>query len=103
MQYPIVTICGSMRYYNHMLMVANEMTQRGYIVLMPFVLKVDDPGMDEQLQALHRAKIDLSEYVLVVGSAAGESTRQEIAYAEAHGKIVIQMPKEEHSWLPSSA
>lgn len=83
----VITICGSMRHYNQMLALANELTLEGSIVLMPFVLKVDDPGMDEELQKLHKAKIDLSDAICVVG-VPGDSTREEIAYAREHSKEV---------------
>ena len=86
----IVTICGSMRHYNQMLALANELTLVGFIVLMPFVLKIDDPGKDEELQRLHRDKIDLSGAIYVVGTP-GESTREEIAYATSQGKKVLTM------------
>jgi len=77
-----------MRFYNQMLAIANELTLEGKIVLMPFVLKIDDPGMDDKLQQLHKRKIDLSHEVIVVGPP-GESTYDEIQYAESVGVKVI--------------
>jgi hypothetical protein len=43
-----------------------------------------------QLDELHKRKIDLADRVLVlnVGGYIGESTRSEIAYADAHGKPI---------------
>lgn len=76
-----------MRYYNQMLALANELTLRGKIVLMPFVLKVNDPGMDSSLQKLHKAKIKMSDTVYVIGPP-GDSTSDEIEYAEEMGIAV---------------
>jgi len=82
-----LTICGSMRNYNQMLAAANIMTKEGWLVFMPFVLKVDDPEMDEELQAIHRKKIDKSDAILVLGKP-GDSTYEEISYAKALGKDI---------------
>ena len=90
---PITTICGSMRYYNQMLALANECTLEGHIVLMPFVLKTDDPYVDESLQELHRAKIDMSDNVFVFIETKGESTVQELKYAFEQGKEVFVYDK----------
>ena len=67
--WPIVTICGSMRFYQQMLTVAEELTLDGFIVLMPFVRKepfmeadVNHPGnVIEKLDAQHKRKIDYAQ------------------------------------------
>jgi hypothetical protein len=48
------------------------------------------PEQKVALDELHKRKIDLSDEILVlnVGGYVGESTRSEIAYAMAHGKII---------------
>jgi hypothetical protein len=89
MKAEVVTICGSMRFYNQMLALANELTLGGKIVLMPFVLKIDDPGLDEWLQDLHRQKILLSSTVYVVGERIGQSTSEEIIFAQRRGIKVV--------------
>ncbi len=89
MTYPVVTICGSMRYYSQMREVAEFYTASGHIVLMPFVTKnasVDATMLDD----MHRRKIDMSEGIIVVGSHRGESTMGEIKYARETGKNVIE-------------
>lgn len=68
-----------------------ELTFSGVIVLAPS--EADEAPTPEQkvvLDALHLRKIDLADRVLVVnpGGYVGESTRREIAYAEAAGKPV---------------
>jgi nucleoside 2-deoxyribosyltransferase len=52
-----------------------------------------DPALKARLDELHKRKIDLADYVLVlnVGGYIGRSTRSEIAYAAAHGKPVIYL------------
>src|SRR5688500_608420 len=90
MPFKIVTICGSMRYYQRMLTAAEILTERGYIVLMPFVSKVSTVAISaEELDKLHRAKIDMSESIFVVGEHKGQSTRDEMAYAINTGKGVF--------------
>lgn len=87
----IVTICGSMRFFLHMLEVAQEETRDGAIVLAPFaVIAPNDQDSDVKvmLDELHRQKIAMSDRVLVVSDPTGyygASTRAEIAYAEDLG------------------
>lgn len=98
-QWPIVTICGSMRFYYQMLTVAEELTLDGYVVLMPFVRKepfmeadVNHPGnVIEKLDAQHKRKIDLATSIVVVSDETGyygDSTRSEIEYAQLDRKAV---------------
>lgn len=87
----VVTICGSMRYYNHMLAEATKRTVLGEIVLMPFVLKVDDSIDSDMLDELHRDKIGISDAIVIVhaeGVDIGASTAEEIAYAQQSGKKI---------------
>lgn len=95
MEYPVITICGSMRYLDQMLEEANRLSERGFIVLMPFVAYIK-PGeqegnpVKEMLDNMHFAKIDMSHgiYVVDVDNYIGESTTNEIKYAMGHGKSV---------------
>jgi hypothetical protein len=94
-KYPIKTICGSMRYYEKMLEVAERETANGVIILMPFVQKgADRPGGNslefvEMLDDMHKRKIDMSDAIIVVGTHIGESTQSEIDYAEKTGKAIL--------------
>ena len=68
-----------------------ELTLAGVIVLAPS--EVDESPTPEQkavLDALHLHKIDLADRVVVVnpGGYVGDSTRREVAYAQAVGKSV---------------
>lgn len=75
-----------------MLALANELTLEGHIVLMPFVLKVDDAGLDESLQKLHRAKIDMSTDVyFLLGLKDGQSTVEEMDYARSMNKAIYSL------------
>lgn len=87
----IVCICGSMRFAEDMRAVSQSLALAGHIVLMP--TEIVGPITDEQkttLGKLHLRRIDLADRVEVVnrGEHFGESTRREIAYAEAAGKPV---------------
>lgn len=79
-QYPIVTISGSMRYYQRMLKAAERFTEQGWIVLMPFSV-TKETAVKEMLDDMHQTKISMSDLVYVVGKHIGESTSLEIAYA----------------------
>jgi hypothetical protein len=92
MKYPVRTICGSMRYKELMLDVAQSQTASGVIILMPFVadytggMSADD--RKRMLDDMHFFKIDMSASIIVVGSHIGESTANEIEYAQFTGKEV---------------
>ena len=87
----IVCICGSTRFVEEMRAANRELTFAGVIVVAPG--EADELVTEEQkaaLDALHLRKIDLADRVLVVnpGGYVGESTRREIAYADATGTPV---------------
>jgi hypothetical protein len=68
-----------------------DLTFAGVIVVVPS--EADESPTSEQkvvLDALHLRKIDLADRVLVVnpGGHVGESSKSEIAYAEAVGKQI---------------
>lgn len=70
---------------------SRDLSLWGAIVLAPVEMdEVPGPEQKDLLDALHRHKIDLADRVLIVnpGGYVGESTRDEIAYAEAAGKLV---------------
>ncbi|SHU29028.1 Uncharacterised protein [Mycobacteroides abscessus subsp. abscessus] len=92
---PTATICGSMRLFEPMLTIADELTRLGFLVLMPFVRKNHNqpiitrrieglerrygrayardavhlnatPITGTQLDLLHRTKIDRADQVVIV-------------------------------------
>ena len=84
-----------MRYFDRMLELANEYTEKGWIVLMPFVHVIPPEQqagspVKKMLDDMHFTKIDMSSAILVVGPYRGESTTNEIRYAYKHGKHIIE-------------
>lgn len=94
----IVCLCGSTRFMDAFHKANREESLAGHIVLTVEIVAYDgatdpqraNPAQKECLDRLHLQKIDLADEVLVlnVGGYIGESTRREIAYAEAQGKII---------------
>jgi hypothetical protein len=93
---PVVCICGSTRFKKEMMTLAEELTMRGKIVLMPNVfahadgIKLTDTEK-LHLDVLHFFKIDMSDEVAIVnpGGYIGESTNREIAYAQLQKKEIV--------------
>lgn len=98
MKYPVITICGSMRYYDDMLKAAETLTAHGYVVLMPFVADYADgqPEDDRKvmLDEMHRQKIDMSDAIVIIGEHRGESTVRESNYAFLKRMPIFQSVKE---------
>ena len=101
--YKVITLCGSTRFKKEFIEVQKELTLKGHIVISVglFGHSGDDEvwdGMDEgtltktkeMLDDMHKRKIDMADeiYVINKGGYIGESTRSEIEYAKAHGKII---------------
>ena len=97
----IVVLCGSTRFPDAFQDANRRLTLAGHIVLTVGVYSHTaaqagpggvgpDPARKAALDALHRRKIDLADRVLVlnVGGYIGESTRSEIAYAQAIGRSI---------------
>ena len=95
----VVTISGSMRFYDEMLKQAERLSREGAIVLMPFITFA--PGSEQEsaakimLDRMHFAKIDMSHSIFVVnvGGYIGESTQNEIEYAADSGKPIQYLEK----------
>lgn len=97
----IVCLCGSTRFYDEFQAANYELTMAGEIVLsVGFYPHSSEQAHGEtigitedqklQLDELHKRKIDLCDYVMVlnVNGYIGESTRGEIEYAKANNKPV---------------
>lgn len=90
----IITLCGSMRFFDKMMQVAGELTKEGHVVLAPFVgiaCDKQDSDMKKALDVLHMQKIDMCEQVVIVSDGdayMGNSTRRELDYALRNGKTV---------------
>jgi len=98
----IVCLCGSTRFYSEFQRANYEQTMAGEIVLSvgfyPHAAAEHghgegvghDSAQKVTLDELHKRKIDLADYVLILnpGGYIGESTRSEIEYAEKIGRPV---------------
>lgn len=103
--FPIVCICGSVRFSTAFLKLAAELTEKGYIVVMPHSYDHEKfhVGSDEDktkkawLDIMHFQKIIISDFIYVVnvGGYVGASTAREIAVARAFGKPIIYS---EYKW-----
>ena len=91
----IITICGSLKFQQEMVIIAQKMTFLGHCVITPiFQISSNSKYTDEQLQKLkmaHLRKIEISDAILVVNinNYIGESTRLEIEYAKEHSKQIL--------------
>jgi hypothetical protein len=79
-----------MKFYDDMLVMAQDLTGLGWIVLMPFVKKGEGSTDVAMLDDMHRRKIDMASMVVIVSrdNYIGQSTKSEIEYANTHGKLV---------------
>jgi hypothetical protein len=95
----VVCFCGSTRFTNEMLLIKWEFEKQGKITLswnyLPQGFGADShiaeaEGVKEQIDELHKRKIDISDEVFVVNlnGYIGESTRSEINYAVSIGKPI---------------
>lgn len=92
----IITVCGSYKFKKAMTEIAETMTLAGNCVLTPNELTrhfKEDYAEEEMrmIGMMHKEKIRISDAILVVnvGGYIGESTRDEIEYAEKLGKEVL--------------
>ena len=104
----IVCLCGSTRFKDEFVKANLRETLNGKIVLSigcdmrtdSEIFGMTSPDQDtwteeqkdikQRFDELHKRKIDLADEILVlnIGGYIGKSTRSEIEYAEAHGKMV---------------
>jgi hypothetical protein len=101
---PVVCLCGSTRFYDQFQQANYELTMAGQIVLTvgfyPHAASRhghgEGVGHDSRQKAaldeLHKHKIDIASYVLIVSDDSGyfgESTAGEIRYVQTLGKPVL--------------
>lgn len=94
----VVCLCGSTRFMDAFHAANARLSLEGKIVLTVEIVTYDgatdpqraDPEQKVKLDELHLRKIDLADrvFVLNVGGYIGESTRDEINYAESIGKPI---------------
>ena len=95
-KYKVITLCGSTRFRDAFMETQKRLTLEGNIVISVglFGHSGDDEvwpeGTKEMLDDMHRRKIDMADeiFVINVGGYIGSSTRSEIEYATAVGKLI---------------
>ncbi len=89
MRFPIITLCGSTQFKSLFHKINKQYTLAGYVVLSVGVFSADEKNK-EQLDTIHRQKIDMSDEVFIINfhNYIGKSTAAEIKYAKSIGKIV---------------
>ena len=90
----IITICGSLKYQNEMMDVAEKLALKGNSVLTPVYPVNNNERTENQLKSLkeeHLKKIELSNEIMVVNvnNYIGNSTNLEIDYAKKLNKKII--------------
>ena len=91
----IVTICGSMRFEKEMMEIARKLeSELGYCVLQTLYGKLKHTETIDQMHNIQKSqlkKINLANalYVVNINGYIGETTRQEIEYAEKLCKEII--------------
>lgn len=102
-KYKVITLCGSTRFKNEFIEAQKRLTLEGNIVISVglFGHSGDSEVWEnmaedtvtktkEMLDDMHKRKIDMADeiFVINVGGYIGDSTKSEIEYAKAHGKVV---------------
>ena len=91
----ITTLCGSLKFKNEMMKVAENKALEGNCILTPvYPVQENYERTDEQMEKLkeaHFKKIEMSDAILVVNvnNYIGNSTNLEIEYAKKIGKEII--------------
>ena len=91
----IITLCGSLKFQEEIMIIAEKLALEGSCVLTPvFPTKRDYERTEKQLKSLrdaHFKKIELSDAILVanVNNYVGESTQKEIEYAKMLNKEIL--------------
>ena len=91
----IVTLCGSLKFENEMMIIAEKMALEGYCILTPVYPVLENvKRTEEQLMKFkeeHFKRIELSDAILVVNvnNYIGNSTNLEVEYAKKLGKEII--------------
>ena len=103
-KYKIITLCGSTRFKDAFLESQKKLTLEGNIVISVGLFghsgdnEVWTEGTKDMLDDMHLRKIDLADeiFVINVGGSIGSSTRREIEYATAAGKLVRYLEPQEN-------
>ena len=92
-----VTLCGSLRFFDKIAELAEQLTlENGWVVMTPVPHVAHTPLTDDEkmlLGEIHRAKIDLSDAIFVVNADGyiGDAVKSEIEYAQSTGKEIFYL------------
>ena len=91
----VITLCGSTKYKEEFILVNKWLTLQGNIVISVSMFgHIDKEPLTQEekitLDAIHKRKIDLADEIFVVNvdGYIGNSTKEEIFYAESNGKKI---------------
>jgi hypothetical protein len=91
----VITLCGSTKYKEEFVLVNKWLTLQGNIVISVSMFgHIDKEPLTQAekitLDAIHKRKIDLADEIFVVNvdGYIGNSTKEEIFYAESNGKKI---------------
>lgn len=94
----IITLCGSTKFKNVFNRVAQRLSLKGHIVLSPTIFShADNIELTEEnfqiLKKVHLDKIVMSDVVIIINvdGYIGETTKEEIEYAEKLNKEIIYL------------
>ena len=102
-KYKVITLCGSTRFKDEFMKAQKDLTLAGNIVISVGLFghsgdnevweNMDEGTLTktkEMLDDMHKRKIDMADeiYVINVDGYIGSSTKSEIEYAMASGKVV---------------
>ena len=88
----VVTLCGSMRFQNEMMEIAEKLAREGECVLTPVYMVMKDCEILEEevkrlkLEQFKRIELANEIFVVNVDGYVGESTMAEIEFEERNGK-----------------
>ena len=91
----VITLCGSLKFKEEMMTIAEIMALKGNCILTPVYPVLKNYGRSDkqlkQLKEAHFKRIELSDAILVVNvnNYIGNSTNLEIQYAKKLGKEII--------------
>lgn len=90
----VITICGSMKFYETMKEKELDLITQGYTVLMPVMTDVEVTNQTlERFKNTHMKKISMSNYIFVVNQDGyiGKDTASEIEFASHIGVRIYFM------------
>lgn len=97
MKRKVVTLCGSVRFWDKIQQISERLELENEYAVIGITPHVMDRDLTEHeknlLGELHRTKIDLSDAIFVVNvdGYIGESVKNEIEYAKEKGKEIIYL------------